>query len=136
MCHRGGTVIGVARSVGDEESVVVEGTEVVVPRHAYQPHLLFEQLTDDVELHATVDQHYRFLTCSIFDHLPAAHLRHQVLLFGIVVFHLIIPVVDDLAQHGALLAQHLGEHAGVDAADAGDTLLAEPLPQALHTVPV
>ena len=58
MLHRLLTLLGVTRSVGEEEAVEVKLVEVVVPGHADDLHTTLEQATDDVGLHATINEQY------------------------------------------------------------------------------
>ena len=57
--------IGVARTVAEEETVVVQVVEVVVPRHADDHEVPLQKAADDVVLDAAVEEHNLFLQLTI-----------------------------------------------------------------------
>ena len=57
--------IGVARTVAEEETVVVQVVEVVVPRDADDHEVPLQKAADDVVLDAAVEEHNLFLQLTI-----------------------------------------------------------------------
>ena len=131
--------VGVARAVGQEEAVELELVEVVVPGHADDFHAAAEEAADDVVLHAAVHEHHLLQALAFvvaYDFL-ARYLGH-VVHAGILGFGHVVGLVveEDFAHHHAVLTQHLGKFAGVDAGDAGHFFAFEPVGQTFHGVPV
>mmetsp|Transcript_13523 Transcript_13523/g.43255 ORF Transcript_13523/g.43255 Transcript_13523/m.43255 type:complete len:311 (-) Transcript_13523:590-1522(-) len=129
----------VSGTVGDEESVERLAAEVVVPRHEQQLDALGHEVADDVRLDAAVDgkdahalavlalprrrvrdEEARLFERNLGDEVEVVRvdLRHRRL--GGARGH-------NLAEHGALLADVLGEGARVDAVDARHVVLLEPV---------
>ena len=68
----------------------------------------------------------------------ARHLRDEVELVGVDLLDLllVVPGEDDLAEHGAVVADALGERARVDAVEGRDLIGGEPVRERLLQVPV
>ena len=56
MCHRLVALLWVARTISQEQSIELQLVEVVVPRHTNHLDATTYQATDDVGLHATIDE--------------------------------------------------------------------------------
>ena len=89
-------------------------------------------------LHAAVYQHNLLSRAFVVAYyLLAAHLVHEVHALVVGLRDVIRLVVKKyLSHHHAVLAQHLGELAGVDARDSGHVLALQPVGKALGGIPV
>lgn len=128
----------VSRSVGHKNAVILlcVRSKVVVVWDNSQLDSLVCQVSDDVVLDATVDCSYaRSATFVENTNGFGAHFRHEIARVWIVKFYRILLKLD-LAEHGAALAQHLGDHAGVDTAECWDIVVTEPVAQRLLGCPV
>lgn len=54
--------VRIARSVADEDTIVVELSVIVVPWHTHHLNPTLDEASENVALHATVDQHDSFLS--------------------------------------------------------------------------
>ncbi len=136
--HRRLAGVGVAGSVGKEKPVESERIEVVVPRHTDDLHAAADEATEDILLHAAVHQHdFLWRAFVVADNLLARHFVHEIDTLVLRHGDVVRCVVEEyLPHHHALLAQALGEFAGVDARDARHVLALEPVGKALHGIPV
>ena len=127
----------VARPVGDEQPVVVELVEIVVPRHPDDFHSPFHEAPEDVVLHATVNHHDCLGAAAIFNHILAADDGDLVGEVRVVDREILLHAVrNDHSEHRALLAQKLRDGAGVDPEYSRNPLLLQPFIEALDRVPV
>ena len=58
MLYRLGALLGVARTVGKEQSVKLQLIEIVIPRYTNHLYASVQQAADDVGLHAAIYKHY------------------------------------------------------------------------------
>ena len=132
------TGVGVAGTIGQEEAVEVHRGVVVVPRHADDLDAAADEAADDIGLDAAVDEHHLLAGALVVaDNLLGRDLIDEVdALIGGLGDVVGLIVEDDLTHHHTVLAQHLGQLAGVDARDAGHMLALEPVGQTLVAVPV
>ena len=80
-----GAELGVARTVGYEEAVVVQSGEVVVPRHAYELYAPVNQAAEYVVLDAAIDEADFFAGAFVVAyHLLAADYRYLVVAVRVV----------------------------------------------------
>ena len=56
MCYCLFTSLWVARTIGQKQSIELKLVEVIVPRHAHHLDTAPDQTTDDIRLHAAVDE--------------------------------------------------------------------------------
>ena len=139
VSNRLGAGVGVAGTVGEEETVELKGVEVIVPRNTNDLHATFEQTANDVVLHAAIDKHHALASfaTAIANHFFAGNagdIVHSFILCRRNAVGLIVK--DNLAHHHAVLTQHLGQFAGVDAGDAVDFFALEPIGETFHCIPV
>ena len=131
--------VGVSGAVGQEEAVEFQVVEVVVPGHADDFHTATEQAADDVVLHAAVHEHdfLEALAFVVTHDFLTRNARHVVHAFVLRRGHVVgLIVEEDFSHHHPMLAQHLGEFAGVYSRDAGHFLAFQPVAQTLGGVPV
>ena len=130
--------IGVARAIGQEQTIEIHISIVIVPGHAYHLDPTVNEAPDDIGLHSAVYQHY-LLTGSLVvpDNLLAAHLVNEVYSLVVGLGDIVGLIVKDyLAHHYAMLAQHLGKLARINTCNTGHVLALEPVSQALYSIPV
>ena len=156
----------IARPVADEEPVVFFRVDGVVPRHHVHARpasqkaaqlVIFQSAIDGADagasagvvrlrfLHQTfktndhINHHNNVIQCLIIVDYLDGNFLDQVAVVGIVPHgDLGGHIVSDeyLAQHGALLADDLGQLTGIDALDARNSLPDHPALQRLHLTPV
>ena len=128
--------VGVAGAVGDEETVVGDEVEIIVPRHEHHSDTATGQAADNVVFDAAVNENHGLFAIAMILYLAAAHLSHQIFLVGIVEPRIFRALYYYLAEHRSLVAQMLRERTGVYAIDPGNLFLAEPLGQRAVGLPV
>ena len=104
VCHGGFCHVGVAGSVGNEQSVVGDGCEVVVPWYHDDTYSAPCETPDDVVLHAAVYEYDGLVAVAVYLDFLAADLCHEVLTVGVVERNVGCSVDDDFAEHGAFFA--------------------------------
>ena len=82
-----GTHFGIPGAIADKNTIVGECGKVVVPRNTHQGNIFTQQLTDDIVLHSTIDQYYRFRALPIAYHFSSRSLSDQVTLFPSSIFY-------------------------------------------------
>ena len=78
--------VGVARSVGYEESVVVDLVEVVVPWHEYDFDSAACEASDNVVFHSAVDEHDGLVAVAVGLDLSGADFGDEVFFVWVVEF--------------------------------------------------
>ena len=139
-----GAELGVARTVGYEEAVVVQSGEVVVPRHAYELDAPVNQAAEYVALDAAIDEADFFAGAFVVAyHLLAADYRYLVVAVRVVDREAAVfragfsgSVGHYHGQHGSVVPQRLGKSPGIDAAYSRNLLFLEPAVEAADRVPV
>ena len=127
----------VARPVGDEQPVVVELVEIVVPRHPDDLHSPFHEAPEDVVLDSAVNHHDCLGAAAIFNHILAADDGDLVGEVRVVDREILLHAVrNNHSKHRALLAEKLRDGAGVDSEYSRNLLLFQPLVEALDRIPV
>ena len=125
------TLLGIARTVSQEQAVELQLVEVVVPRHTNHLKPTTYQATDDVGLHAAIYQHHS-LPCTyiISNDLLAAHLLHpvhaSVFLLSRMLRQRRSPINNYPPHHHAMLAEHLREPPRIDTRDGRNLLTLQP----------
>lgn len=75
--------IRIAWTVGDEQAVVVNSGEIIIPGNSHHLHASIDEAADNIELYAAVDENHRLVALAIFQNLLAARLCHKILLVGV-----------------------------------------------------
>jgi hypothetical protein len=58
MLHRSATLLRIARTISQEQTIELELVEIIVPRHTHHLDATLDETTDDIGLDTTVDKHY------------------------------------------------------------------------------
>ena len=132
------TLVGVARTVSQEETVEGHLRIVIVPRYANHLNATVDETAYDVGLHTAIDEHHLLAgTLVVADDILAADTLHPVDGTVVLGFNCCsITVEDQLAHHHAMLTKHLRQLTGVNARHTGHLLTLQPVGQALLGVPV
>ena len=130
--------IRVARSVGQEQTIKVHIGIIVVPWHANHLYTSVDETTDDVGLHATVDQNHLLAgSLVVADNLLAAHLVYKVNSLVVSLRDVVGLIVEnDFTHHHTMLTKHLSQLTCVDTRNAGHLLTLQPVGKAFHCIPV
>ena len=139
ILDRGHTGLGGRRIIKQKKTAEPHPVEVIVPGHTHHVHSPPQEAADDIGLHAAVHQDDGLcgVRCVVSDDLLAAHLSHEVHPLVLSLGNIVRLVVEEnLSHHHTMLAQHLGQFAGIDARDGRHLLALEPVGQCLHAVPV
>ena len=127
----------IARTVGNEKAVIVQGGEIIVPRDPYDPDSPADEAAEDIVLDAAVHKDDGLVAFAVGLDFLAADQFYLVLKVRVldrkVFFH---ALRNYHSEHRAVVAQHLGDSPGVHAPDARDALLLHPGIQAADSVPV
>ena len=130
-------MLRVAGTVGEHHPVVIEGGEIIVPRHADHRGAARKQAADDVVLAAAVDQHDLHRAVAVGFDLRRTHFGGEVAQVRIVECgRFRASFDDDLAQHDSPFADDLRELARVDPPDGGNAVFAQPFSEAFARIPV
>ena len=136
MLHRLGAEVRVARTVRNEESVVLLRREVIVPRDNRYAHVELKQLTDDILFHTHVHQADPFATVSEMFHLLRADERHLVDKVRILERNILLSLRDDHTAHATIFTKTFGELTRIDSRDTHHLFSFQPFRQRALSVPV
>lgn len=132
--------VGVPGAVCEEESVELEGVEVVVPGHSDYFEATACEASDDVVLNAAIDEDYFFVALALVVAYDLFARDAGYIVDVAVVLEgcggLVFAFKDELSHHDSALAQLLGELACVDAGNAGYSFAFEPVGERFVSVPV
>ena len=94
--------VGIARTVGYEESVVVDGVEVIVPWHEYDFDAAASKASDNIVFDAAVDEHNCLVAFAVGLDLSGAELWRRVFFVWVVQgIDVAASFDDDFAEHGS-----------------------------------
>ena len=129
----------IAGTVGNEESVIVEAEEIIVPWHPYKLDASVHEAAEDIVLDSAVHEDDFLLSGAVADDFLAAHYVNLVVEIRVVnLFRRrgILSVRNNDSEHRSILSQDLGKFPCINAVDTRYLLLLEPLIEALDGIPV
>ena len=132
--------IRVAGTVADEQAVVFQRIEIVIPGHADNRYITFQQAADDVMFHAAIYQDNAFLTFAfaVSNHFLTGHFIYiiHIRVFSEIGCFNFFPANHDLSHHHAMFAQFLGQGTCIDPINSGNTFFFQPASQTLYSIPM
>lgn len=114
-------------AVADEETVVGNLSEIIIPWNERNTNATPGETTDDVVFCAAIDEHHPFFAISKLDHLLGGNTVDKILLIRIAERDILTILESDFPEHRALFAQEFCKGARVDAIYTGDLLILQPI---------
>ena len=138
--HGLGAHVGIARTIGQEETVKLQRVEIIIPRYTDDFHVATKEATQDVVLYTTVYEDHLLISLAfvVADYFLARNLSYEVYTLiasrrGLV---LRLVVKHNFTHHHTVLTQHFGQFARVDSCDARHLFALQPVTQAFSRIPV
>lgn len=127
--------LGIARTVGQKQSVVILTAEIVVPWYPYYCSVAPEKVPDNVKFYTAVDKHDPVTARPVDLHFPGAYTCNKIGLIGIMKLSL-GPFGFYLTQHCPFFPQPLGKSPCVYSKDTRNTVAGQPFVKTFICIPV
>ena len=118
---------GRTRAVADEESVVRDCSEIVVPGHEGDAHATSGEAADDIIFCAAIHEYHSLLPFSEFHHFLSRNLIDKIFFVRVTEVDILSIFECDLAEHRAFLSEKLSQGAGVDTINSRDFFVVKPI---------
>src|SRR5574344_73639 len=120
----------IAGTIGNEESVVVHISEIIIPRDSDNCNVSLNEAAQDIVFDTAIHQNDLFVSCLVCDRLLATYNCNLILLIRISDRKTFFNAFRyDHSKHRAILPQCLSQRPGVNAVDSWDFLFLEPFIQ-------